>query len=59
MNKNLIYQLVEMALSLASELDGADFKRTLLDIIQQGVQAYQEQSGKPLDPKLVGVLSLL
>ena len=59
MNKNLIYQLVETALSLAGELDSADFERTLLDIIQQGVQAYQEQSGKPLDPKLVGVLSLL
>ena len=56
MNKNLIYQLVETALSLASELDGGEFERTVLDIIQQGVQVYQEQSGKPLDPKLVGVL---
>jgi hypothetical protein len=54
---NTIYQLVDLALSLAqSELDGADFERTMLDIIQKGVRVYQDQTGKPLDPKLVGVL---
>ena len=59
MNKNTIFQLVDLALSLASELDGSELERTLLGVIQKGVQVYEEQTGKPLDPKLVGMLSPL
>jgi len=57
MTINVIYQLVEVALSLAqSELEGPELERTLLDIIQKGVEAYQEQKGEPLDPRLVSAL---
>ena len=38
MNVNLIYQLVELAISLAqNELDGSTMESTLIDIIQKGV----------------------
>jgi hypothetical protein len=57
MNAGLIYQLVELAISLAqNELDGSTMESTLLDITKKGVQAYQEQTGKALDPRLVGIL---
>jgi hypothetical protein len=57
MNVGLIYQLVELAISLAqSELDGSTMERTLMDLIQKGVEAYQEQTGKALDPRTVGIL---
>ena len=57
MNAGLIYQLVELALSLAqNELNGSTMESTLLDITKKGVQAYQEQTGKALDPRLVGIL---
>jgi hypothetical protein len=57
MNAGLIYQLVELALSLAqNELNGSTMESTLLDITKKAVQAYQEQTGKALDPRLVGIL---
>jgi hypothetical protein len=57
MNVNLIYQLVELAISLAqNELDGSTMESTLIDIIQKGVQTYQEQTGKALDPRTVGIM---
>jgi hypothetical protein len=57
MNAGLIYQLVELAISLAqNELDGSTMENTLIDIIQKGVQVYHEQTGKALDPRTVGIL---
>jgi hypothetical protein len=60
MNPSLILQLVELALALAqSQLKGADLEQTLVQIIQKGVTVYQDEAGRPLDPKLVGVLDPL
>jgi len=56
MKPNLIFDLVELAVSLAqSQLDGTDVERTLLDIIEKGVQAYEDHTGEVLDPALVGM----
>ncbi len=54
MNPNLIAQLVQLAIYLAkTQLDGPDIKHALLDIIQTGVQAYEDHTGQPLDPLLI------
>lgn len=56
----LILQLVELALSLAqSQLKGSDLERTLVQVIQKGVAVYHDQTGKPLDPQLVGIINPL
>ena len=54
MKPSLIFELVDLAISLArTQLDAGDVERTLLDIIQKGVQAYQNHTGEPLDPNLI------
>ena len=54
MNANLIFQLVEAAISLAqSQLDGPSAANALLGIIRKGVQAYEDHTGQPLDPALI------
>ena len=55
MNK-LITQLVQMAIYIAkTQLQGGEVKDALLDIIQTGVEAYEEHTGQPLDPALIKV----
>lgn len=51
MNTDLVLQLVELAIALAqSQLEGGELSHTLLDIIQKGVQAYEQHTGELLDP---------
>ena len=53
MRPNLIFDLVELAISLAqSHLNDEDVEGTLLDIVQKGVRAYEEQTGERLSPLL-------
>ena len=54
MNTKLIFQIVQVAIALAqSQLDSKDVASTLLAIIRSGVQAYEANTGLPLDPKLI------
>jgi hypothetical protein len=54
MNSNLIFQLVEVAISLAqTQLDGDQAAKTLLAIVQKGVQAFEQHTGERLDPALI------
>ncbi len=54
MNPNLIFELVELAISLGqTQLDGGEVAHTLLDIIQKAVRAYEDHSGEPLNPELI------
>ncbi len=54
MTPNLIIELVQLAISLAdTHLDGGDVAHILLGIVQKGVQAYEEQTGRTLNPALI------
>ena len=59
MNPNLIIQILQLSLSLAqAQLTGKpaqDFSlaQVLLEIVQKGAQAYQLQTGQPLDVSLI------
>ena len=59
MNPNLIMQILQLALSLAqAQLTGKpaqdlSIAKTLLEIVQKGAQAYQLQTGRPLDVSLI------
>jgi len=54
MNPNLIIELVQLAISLAeTHRDGGDIAHILLNIVQKGVQAYEDQTGKTLNPALI------
>ena len=54
MNPNLIFQLIDNAISLAqSQLDSGDVANTLLGVIRRSVQAYESHTGKTLDPLLI------
>jgi hypothetical protein len=54
MNSNLILQLFEVALGLAqSQLNSTDTANTLIGIVQKAVQAYEAQTGQPLDFNLI------
>jgi hypothetical protein len=59
MSVSLILQLVDVAIALAqSQTDGtaqqgANVTNTLLVIIRKSVQAYEDHTGKPLDPLLI------
>ena len=55
MTPNLIYQLLDLAIALVRAIPRANIERTLLDIVQKSVAAYEEQTGKPLDPRLITV----
>jgi hypothetical protein len=54
MNTALIFQIVQVAISLAqSQLDSKDVASSLLAIVRQGTQAYEANTGLPLDPNLI------
>ena len=54
MNPNLVFQLVEVAISLAqSQVDTGKVANTLLGIIQKSVIAYESHTGETLDPALI------
>jgi len=59
MNPQIVIALVEIAISLAHSLGkgsvqgDATTAKSLLDIINKGVEAYQEHTGEPLDPNLI------
>ena len=54
MNPNLIFQLLELAISLAqTQLDRGDTGGALLDIVQKSVQAYEDYTGQSLDVNLI------
>jgi hypothetical protein len=56
MNPNLIFDLVELAVSLAhSHIESADITPTLVEIVQKAVQAYEDHTGESIDPRLIGV----
>jgi hypothetical protein len=49
-----ILELVEIAVGLAeSQFSGKDLAHTLLDIVQRGADAYEENTGKSLNVGLV------
>jgi len=52
---NLVYQLVELAITLAqSELDG-DVEKAIVAVIQKGLETYVAQTGQPLNPALLNL----
>ena len=59
MNPQIVIALVEIAILLAQSLgkgsvqSDATTAKTLLGIINKGVQAYQQHTGEPLDPNLI------
>jgi hypothetical protein len=60
MNSDLIFELVELAISLAhTHLDSGDVEQTLLDIVHKGVQAYEDHTGEELDPFQIEAEDLL
>ena len=55
---NLIISIVQIALQiLTSQLGGnnqsANVAQSLVDIVNKAMQAYQQQTGKPIDPDLI------
>lgn len=51
MNTDIILELVDTAVALAQDqFSGSELTRTLRDIIQRGVDAYDEHTGETLDP---------
>jgi hypothetical protein len=51
MKENLIYELLDLAVSLAqSQLDGSTLENTLLDLVRKSIEAFEDQTGKVLDP---------
>ena len=58
-NTDLTFEIIDLAISVAQrQIDGYDkgdpfFALTLSQIIQKAAQAYQEQTGRPLDPSLI------
>ena len=58
MTAKLILEFVDLAISLIqTHLNGNEAAQAFLDILQKGVQAYEDHTGEPLDPKLIGVES--
>ena len=54
MNPNLIIDLLHLGVSLAeTHAAGQDVAHILLDIVRKGVQAYEDQTGKTLNPSLI------
>ena len=54
MNENLIYNLLDLAISLAqSHLEGSDLENTLFELVQKSKEAFEEQTGMPLDPRML------
>jgi hypothetical protein len=59
MNTQLIFEILELAVSLAkAQFDGngqqhPEIEQTLLDIVQTGIEAYQQHTGEPIDASLI------
>jgi hypothetical protein len=58
MNTTLIFEIVQLALSLAQGLMSGNAAsdttaQSLLEIVQKGSLAYQQHTGEPLDPSLI------
>jgi hypothetical protein len=58
MNLDLIVEIAELANSLVQTVrngnaDATTVTSTLLQILQQGAQAYEQQTGAALDPSLI------
>ena len=50
-DNKLIYNLLELAISLAqSHLDGSELEDTLIDLVHKSIEAFQDLTGKTLDP---------
>jgi hypothetical protein len=55
MNENLIYNLLDLAISLAqSHLEGSDLENTLFELAQKIKEAIEELTGMPFDPQRIG-----
>jgi hypothetical protein len=54
MNAQLVLQLVQVAISLAqSQLNSKDAASALLRIVQRASQAYEAQTGQPINLELI------
>jgi hypothetical protein len=59
MNTDLVFQILELALSLAeAQVHGTaptnlTIDETLLEILQKGATAYKQHTGEPLDLSLI------
>ena len=59
MNRNLIFKIAGLALALievhARQDDrlASTIKEMLLEIVRMGIRAYEQHTGKPLDPALI------
>ena len=60
MKENLIYNLLELAISLAqSHLDGSKLENTLADLVTKSIEAFEDQTGKAFDPQMLRFQSAL
>jgi len=59
MNDNLILELVDLAISMAQQLDNGTTKDVLLQLVYRGTQAYEEHTGETLNPSAIEVEDLL
>ena len=60
MNLQLMFETAKLALSIVdTHLEGKDHDLTvatrLQQIVQRGIEAYQQHTGEPLDPALIKV----
>jgi hypothetical protein len=56
MTANLILEFVDLAFSLIqTHLEGHEAEEAFVEILQKGVRAYEEHTGEPLDPNVIGV----
>jgi hypothetical protein len=57
MNPELLFELATMAIDVARQvndnLDDNYIEERLLELIHQGVDAYEEHTGVPFDPSLI------
>jgi hypothetical protein len=59
MNADLIYELIEIAISLAHSQGNetvqgeAEVAQTLADIVRQAVRAYEDHTGQPVNLDLI------
>jgi hypothetical protein len=53
MNQNLILELVDLAISMATELDHGTTTDVLLDVVHKATAAYEEHTGETLNTSLV------
>ena len=57
MNPELLFELATMAINVARDMyDNADknyIEERILEIIHQGVDAYEEHTGRPFDASLI------